>query len=363
MKLTYLALATTCLSLIGCEATMDDALLEPQFEVVAQAKHGLAQPTDLAFHRERLDELWVVNRREDSTTLLFNASNPDTREIETLVDPYALHFMDRVSSIAFGPDGLFGTCQDSTNTYNGATGGDNFMGPALWSSDLDYYAKSNPEAVAFLSDQFGMPVDLGSHLDMLHESPLCMGIDWDKRNVYWVFDGWDGAIVRYDFAEDHGHGFDDHSDGIISRYVSGQVARVKGVMSHVALDRDTGLLYIADTGNSRIAVLDTKAGERGDNLRATEPGTDHHEMVGVDLTTLVEDLKEPSGIELIDGHLVVTEHGTGLIHIFSLDGATISVIDTGLGDGHLAGITGATIDDLWFVDQKDDTVTHMTMGL
>src|SRR5690606_3474583 len=101
-----------------------------------------------------------------------------------------------------------------------------FMGPTLWSADLDIYAQTNPAAVDFLG------FDLGSHLDMLHESPLCMGIAWVSDNVYFTFDGLTGSISRYDFVEDHGAGFDDHSDGIVERFVDAGVSRVEGVPSH-----------------------------------------------------------------------------------------------------------------------------------
>ena len=62
------------------------------------------------------------------------------------------------------------------------------------------------------------------HTDMLHESPLCMGIAHDHaavsrgpqggtgyRNVYWAFDGGHRQLVRFDFESDHGPGSIDHS--------------------------------------------------------------------------------------------------------------------------------------------------------
>ena len=150
------------------------------------------------------------------------------------------------------------------------------MGPSLWSADPDIFASTNPAAVNYLSNLYGFYVDLGSHLDMLHESPLCMGIAWETDNVYWVFDGSDGSIVRYDFAEDHDVGYDDHSDGIIARYVTGRVSRVADVPSHLVYDDSSGLLYIADTGNNRVAVLDTTSGKRGQNLPMSEQVVAHY---------------------------------------------------------------------------------------
>ena len=70
--------------------------------------------------------------------------------------------------------------------------GGSFTGPALWSGNLDIYAKPSGGN--------------GSHLDMLHGSPFSMGIASEKENAYWVFDGYNQHIVRYDFGGDHGPG-------------------------------------------------------------------------------------------------------------------------------------------------------------
>jgi hypothetical protein len=340
----------------------DGADVSADLELIADRDDGLRTPQALAFDPEHPGRLWTVNRSDDSVTLVFDAGEPD-QTTEHIVDPYALHFMEKVSSISFGQPGTFGTCQDSRNTYNGAARGDLFTGPTLWSADLDIFGKSNPEAVEFLSDTFGMPIDLGSHLDMLHESPDCMGIAWDTGNAYFVFDGYDGAIVRYDFQTDHGVGYDDHSDGIIARYASGEVRRVKGTVSHLARDHDSEFLYIADTGNNRVATLNVREGRRGGNLGVREAGTDHFEMVDVGLETLIEgskhDLVRPAGLALIDGFLVLTDAGAGTIVIFELDGRHVATLDTGLGPDHLAGITGDTLDDLWFVDAADDRVYRL----
>ena len=78
-----------------------------------------------------------------------------------------------------------------------------------------------------------------------------MGIAWEKDNVYWVFDGYHSSITRYDFNEDHGPGGTVHDDGTVSRYVEGKVKRVANVVSHMEMDRESNLLYVADTGNNR----------------------------------------------------------------------------------------------------------------
>jgi DNA-binding beta-propeller fold protein YncE len=309
---------------------------------------GMNVPRDLAFNPDRPDELWVVNRADDSTTTFIGVGTADMT-VEKRIDPFALHFMEEPSSLAFGAPGMFATCQESRNTYNGQAMPNDFMGPALWSSDWDVYAKSNPEAVAAIG------YDLGSHLDMLHESPLCMGIAWEANNVYWTFDGMTGSISRYDFQADHGPGYDDHSDGIISRYVEGQVARVADVPSHLVLDHETRLLYIADTGNARIAVLDTTQGTRDRVLFAKEPGTDLHTMKDVSTTTLVDaaggELMLPSGIALFGELLFVTDNATSRITAFSkTTGARVDYLDLGIPAGSLMGIELDASGNIFVVD-------------
>ncbi|MCB9746195.1 MAG: hypothetical protein H6741_24105 [Alphaproteobacteria bacterium] len=335
-------------------------------DLIGGVSDGLNTPRDLAFNPEVEGELWVVNRRDDSTVTFFDVGT-DAQTALHIVDPYALHFMDNVSSIAFGKPGHFGTCQESRNTYNGQGPVNEFMGPTLWSSDFAIYGESNPEAVEYLTQLYGFYTDLGSHLDMLHESPLCMGIAWESENVYWVFDGYHSSIVRYDFVQDHGPGWDDHSDGIIGRYVEGEVAREADVPSHVAFDPETGLLYIADTGNARIAVLDTNTGERSGRLQVQEPGTDHYSMDGATLTTLVDGasvqpspLLHPSGLTLVDGLLLVGDVESSFIYAFDLEGNMVDYLGTGVPAGGLMGIEARSLSEIFFVNAEDNQVLRLT---
>jgi hypothetical protein len=334
---------------------------------IATSEDGLDVPRDLEFNPDVEGELWIVNRADDSVTIVFDAGT-DAQDSTHIVDPFALHFMEEVSSISFGAatfagsDSLtFGTCQESRNTYNDNYAPNDFMGPTLWSADLSIFGESNPAAVDYLSDLFGFYADLGSHLDMLHESPLCMGIAWETENVYWVFDGSDGTIVRYDFAEDHDVGYDDHSDGVVSRYIEAEVSRVEDVPSHMDIDHATGLLYVADTGNNRIMVLDTATGEEGDRLAPSEPGVDHHEMEGVTWTTLIDGAEHgmglPSGLTLVGDYLLVTDYATGNIFAFDLEGNLVDWLATGL-EG-IMGVDARSIDDIWVVDAATDRVLRI----
>jgi hypothetical protein len=336
---------------------------------IGGASDGLKMPRDLAFSPAVDDELWVVSRTDDSATI-FSGAGTDAQESRTVIDPYALHFMEEVSSVAFGAalfEGSdlpnFGTCHESMNTYNGWGEENEFMGPSLWSSDPDVFGESNPEAVEYWTSAYGQYTDLGSHIDMLHESPLCMGIAWETDNVYWVFNGLENAIDRVDFQEDHGVGWDDHNDGIVSQYVEGDVSRVPDVPSHLEMDATTAFLYIADTGNNAIKVLDTTTGTRGGNLYSEEPRVDHHTMDDAMMWTLIEgsehDMVQPSGLAIVEDTLLITDHGTGVIHAFDLEGNPIDWLDTGLGEGALMGIIARSLDDIWVVDAKDDRVLRL----
>lgn len=331
-------------------------------ETVADQEDGLNVPQDLAFNPEVEGELWIVNKGDFGVTIVSNAGGPNQTS-EHRVDSFAIHFMEQVSSIAFGAPGRFGTCQDSRNTYDHTDQPNDFMGPALWSSDLDLFGYSNPEAVEYLTETYGVPTDLGSHLDMLHESPLCVGIAWEEKNVYWTFDGMDGALVRYDFQKDHGPGYDDHSDGVIGRYVSGELKRVKGSVGHLVFDPSTAEVFAADTGNSRIVALKSDSGRKGRELATTEPGTDHYVVRDAELRVVVDGaavgLVAPAGLELIEDHLVVTDRATGHVMIFDRAGGLVADLDTGLGADRLAGIIGTSLADLWLLDTKDDRLLRL----
>ena len=311
MKRAFLSLATVCLFTTGCsddsksKAPADDgsettatgtttpsdsaepdlpglAMLGNQgtytvsIEEMASGSDGLRTPRDLAFDPEVDGLLWVVNQADDSVVHLFNAGTAE-QTTDKVIDPFAMHFMDNVSSIDFGQPGTFGTCQESRNTYNRTAPANYFMGPSLWPAELDVFGTSNPEAVEYLSDLFGYPVDLGSHLDMLHESPLCVGIAWEKDNVYWVVDGYHKSIVRYDFVEDHGVGYDDHSDGIMYQHLAGEIGHVDNLAAHLEIAPGTRWLYIADPANTRILRMDIDSGEFSERLRVSEPGTTYED--------------------------------------------------------------------------------------
>ncbi|WP_437821985.1 hypothetical protein [Sorangium sp. So ce1078] len=292
----------------------------------------LREPIDLDFNPERPEELWVVNRRDDSVIIITRPGAPDSTSLHRR-DPAAAHFMDRPPAIDFGHTGTFGVCGDNNN------GGDYFMGPSLFSSDLTIFAVATPTG-------------LGSHLDMLHSSSFCKGIAHEAGNVYWVFNGNDRALDRYDFAHDHGPGNDDHADGEIYRYVAGEVLGIDEAPSHIVYNAEDRHLYVADTGHKRLLKLDTASGTPGADFDGQEPVVARRHVDGATLVELVAPgtLEVPSGIEIHEGLVFVTDHATSRFHAFDMTGQLVRTLDTGLPAGSLAGFTFGPDGKIYFTD-------------
>lgn len=347
------------LSLVACTGDPDSGEKVPPIATALGAADGssnvewtyilgeeerLTDPRDLGF--DASGNLWIANREDDRT---FIVSNPgtDSQDHERRKDAAANHFMEETAALSFDDNAQFGSCGETRNTYDDAASANDFMGPVLWSTDLDIFAEQNPDG-------------LGSHLDMLHQSPNCVGIAWERENVYWVFDGKNDTIVRYDFSTDHGVGQDDHSNGIVHRLTDFEVARVEGAPGHMMIDPETGLLYVADTGNGRVLWIDTATGEAGGDLRArNEPLEEYAEWVDVDWGVLVDGLDEPGGLALEQDHVYIAEHGTGILHAFTKAGEPVMQLDTGRGGGAILGIEIGPDGALWVVDDAEPAVYRL----
>ena len=331
----------------------DNSASSVTFTVIANAANGLDQPRDLAFNPMKPNELWIVNFADDSTLIVPDAPS-EVRSYIKRIDGYALHFMEEVTAIDFGQnettigvDGTFATCGESRNTYNGQAPGNDFTGPSLWSSDLSVYAAQNPHG-------------LGSHLDMLHNTPLCMGIAHETGNRYWTVGGLHKSIDLYDFELDDGIGNDDHLDGKTWRYATGEIGYEPGVGSHLALDSTTKMLYIADPANGRVVRLDTASGTEGQLQQGLE--TPVQIMEGAILGDFVNDveiLEKPSGIELFSDLLFVSDNATGTLLAFDLQGNLVNHLETGLSSGSLGGFTFGPDGKLYFVDTAGNQVLRV----
>jgi len=325
-------------------------------EIVTEAD-GATIPRDLAFNTRIPDELWVVNNGDNGTVIVHNSTDDEARTAEHRIDGYAIHFMANPAAIDFGADettigkpGTFATCGESRNTYGGDVPLNDFMGPVLWSSDLSVYAKEDP-------------IGLGSHLDMLHHTPLCMGIAHDVENKYWVVGGLSKSIGYYDFKLDHKVGQDDHSDGDYREYVTGEIGYVEGIPSHIFYDKKSSTLYIADTGNSRVGRLDTSSATEGAALPMKEKIDSAIKMEGATVVDIVtaksKQLTHPSGIELYNDLLYVSDTETSRISAFTLKGKRVNYLDTGLPKGSLAGMAFGPDKKLYIVDMIGNRVLRV----
>jgi hypothetical protein len=317
--------------------------------------------TALAFDPLRSGELWVTLRRAPSNKpcletaragcaalegqiALVRGATADSPTMTLEKDGNAWHFMRRPTSIAFGENGNLATCGEA-RTDNYEDEAIDYSGPVLWSSDPAIFG-ATPK-----------PGQNGTHIDMLHESPFCMGIAFERDNAYWVFNGKLGALDRYDFHAPHVIGGEDHSDGELTRYVEGQLARVPEVPSHLALDQANGNLYVADTAGGRILRLALASGTPGADVPTLDPITVHRQIDGASLVEVVApgSLSAPSGIALSAERIIVTDNATSRVWWFKLDGTPVGSVDTGLPAGSLSGVALGPDEKLYLSDLLSGT--------
>lgn len=335
---------------VGVLGSATHSLENVIFEEVASRAEGLRVPRDIAFHPVRTDELWVVNNENSSVTVLFGMGT-DSMSGQSYGAFGNTHFLAKPAGIAFSDGDFFATAQEEDELTQGPVefGGspEDFMGPTLWTADLSIFDGGH-----------------SGHMDMLHNSPNSVGIAWEGGNAYWVYDGWNGSLTRYDFNSDHGPGGADHSDGAIYRYVDGQMGYVEGVSSGLVYDQGTGFLYAADSENNKIVMLDTNTGAMASNIFPNYDGVIQRMVADAMLMTVVDgsdvdNMVRPSGLELHDGHLYVTDNATGHVFAFDLEGQLVDYLDTGLPDGALQGIAFRDNGDLYMTDTNSERVFRL----
>lgn len=328
----------------------------PVYTTIAGSTNSVNQPRDLDF-KPFTNELWVVNKGTSaggSAVIIYDAGQPG-QSSQLRKDSHTGHFMLYSSSIAFGAGGEFGTTGEIQSTA-GPTA--TFMGPTLWSSDTSIYAR------VFQNAWVGSK-PLGSHLDMLHQSPFGMGIAHDAANAYWVFDGHNGNLCKYDFDGDHSPGYDDHSNGKIWRYTDVLLTREVDIPGHLVKDQATGWIYIVDAGTQRlIRVNPATAGNIG---TLTPPGTGNEALNGYWQMTgaTVEVIQtyassQPSGIDLYNGRLIVSDYQTGDIYVYDVTGVNpVSLGTIATGQAGIMGVKIGTDGKIWFVNYTQNTVVRI----
>ncbi len=322
--------------------------LLPEFLIKATSVQMISNPQDLDFNPLRPNELWIINKGTENSggsTVMFSNVGLPNQDFDYRKDGNAWHFMSLPSALSFGNDGTWAT---SPNVLDANHNGGTYTGPTLWSANLNIYAQPSGGN--------------GSHLDMLHGSPYAMGIESEKSNAYWVFDGYNRHIVRYDFGNDHGPGNDDHSDGKVRRYKQISVKRNPNVPSHMVLDKEKKWLYIVDGGNKRVLRMDITSGSKLRDLPLTnEMLAEHWEMSGVVWEEFIPasfGLKQPCGIDIRDNRLFVSDYETGEILCFDTnDKRILDKINTGK-----TGIMGIKIDSnnrIWFVNSVSNELIKL----
>ncbi len=311
--------------------------------VVGSADDGLDTPRDLAFRPDAESELWVVNSA-DNSVVVFSATG--TAAQSSVKHVGSQHFLARPSAIAFGQPGRVATAHEQDQITQRTTPAE-FMGPTLWPSDPTVFDGSDR-----------------THLDMLHNSPNAVGLAWAAANTFWVFDGAHQSLTRYNFNRDHGLGGTPHADGDVARFVDGALSYVADVSSGVEVDRATGFVYAADTGHSRVVVLDPSMATRGPTITPNFDGDRQYHMLNGQLRVFADGaigLRHPSGLALRDGVLFVGDNATSKIFAFSLGGALLDWIDLSplIAAGSMMGLELSAQNEIFVVDAAASRVLRL----
>lgn len=335
---------------------IDDYVAQfPIFTVMGTVLDRLNSPMDLDFHPDlSRKELWVVNFDSESSggsTVTFSNAGAGNQSAQWRRDGNAWHFMSMPTALAFSSNGNFATSPAIFDANH--NGGDPFTGPSLWSSDPAIYAQPSGGN--------------GSHLDMLHASPNSLGIASEKGNAFWLADGFNSQIVRYDFVEDHGPGNDYHGDGEIQRVTDFSVSlNQSDIPGHLVLDKSSGWLYIVDGGNKRILRMDINSGTAGGTplWGPFETLAEYTNLSNTTWEVLIDSgLVAPAGIEVIGDRLLVSDYTTGHIIIYDIGGAQVQELRR-LRTGK-PGITGIKIGPegyIWYTNSLRDEVSKIEMA-
>lgn len=366
-RITMLGLASAVLLLNACKKDNDTAGPQlknsvPEFYLEAEAgawgqnlpgissfansNDGIANPQDLDFNPFRKGELWVINKGTENTggnTVTITKAGEADQAFDVRTDGNAWHFFSLPSALAFSP--TLNTWASTPNVQDANHQGGTFTGPSLWSSDMDVYARPSGGN--------------GSHLDMLHGSPYAMGIAAETDNVFWVFDGWNKHLVRYDFQADHGPGNDDHSDGRVHRYTDIELTKTT-LPSHMVLDANKKWLYIVDNGKSRVIRVNIQTGSKKGELNLiNEMLAEHFEYTGATVEEVVTSgLDKPVGIEIAGNRLFVSDYETGDIHCYDVN-TKQEIAKVNSGNKGITGIKKGPDNKLWFVNALTNEVYRL----
>jgi hypothetical protein len=344
-KLTRIVLFALvfCFQQINAQNFIDKYLNDPLvYTTIGNSSDNINKPRDLDF-KPNTNELWVVNNGNSSggNVVVFYNAGQNNQSTQYKKDSHSGHFMPYPSALAFSNIGEWASSNELKST-------------ALWSADTNVFAR-------VFQNNWVTGYPLGSHLDMLHQSPFSMGIAHDTLKTYWVFDGWNSNICKYDFNVDHSPGYDDHSSGKIWRYTDVTVSRAVGIPSHMVLDKSSRWLYIVDAGNKKLIRINTSTGNIGGNLLApNETLSLYKSVTGATQETIDTYTSQPTGIDYSNNRLIVSDYTTGDIRVYDTSIPTptlMGIIST--GQSGIMGVKIGTDGKIWFVNNTLNTVVRI----
>jgi sugar lactone lactonase YvrE len=110
-----------------------------------------------------------------------------------------------------------------------------------------------------------------------------------------------------------------------------------------------------------VIALDTKSGTPGPKLPTNqEPLASNIRIDGATYKEIVPPgvLQAPSGLELHNNILYVSDNKTGRITAFSKEGKVLNHIDTGFAEGSLMGMTFGSDGKIYLVDSTMNRVVR-----
>lgn len=282
---------------------------------IKEATGTIPTAVDIDFHPDTTNrglELWILNQGTSFSgghTIIVNLGKTSNKATE-VKDGNAWHFMALASSLAFGANGNWATAQDIQDANRS---GGTFTGPTLWPSDLNVYGKVGNPPTAQVN---------GSSIGSTHQSPYGKGIAYESDNVYWVMEGYDGTLKRYDFGKPNDPGAHNVADDKVFVYSDFSFTQDLNVPAHIVIDEDKKWLYGCDTKGKRVFRIDITSGKYSKALtpRNLEPIAAYHEYTGIKEETVLDTaLSQPVGIDIKGDRLLISDYGTEKLILFDLD--------------------------------------------
>ncbi len=320
-------------------------------KVIVTSSQNVAYPMDVDFNPLVPGQLWVLNHGLEAGGTTITIDNPGTTAQlnDFRKDGAAGHFLVYGSALAFG-DTTWATAQNYFNANRGTFGG--WSGPSLWPSDMSIYAKvGNPP-----TNQVN-----GSHYDMIHQSPYSTGIAHEVDNTYWVNDGENGNITQVKFAAGHEPGGHDHSDGQVFRHVDVPYEMNPTTPAHIEIMGNW--LYYINPGTRSVNRMDITTGTIGRDLSFNSNGGEQLatfvEVNGTTWETVVSSgLVRPSGIDINENYMIVSDNATGEIIIYdSKTFAELKRLNTSALS--IMGVKFDAAGDIYYVDNLGHEVVKL----